>query len=336
MFHKSIDYDKCTACMACERICANSRVIRKNNQGMPEFVFDFKCIYCGHCLAICPEKAIAFEPVIQIDQTDHAYQAGALPLDSNVQEQNERAVRALLNATRSNRFFLDQTVERETLMKVLDSMVRAPSAGNEQNRNFYILDNKARLIALEEQLRDHFQKLLAIYKNPLVVSSMALTMAIKDRRSSGNRQTYTGQQNLGKPSQSIRALYRANKKVLQDIAFGGDAQPVYLPAAPVVMIITTGPRSTQMHKGFYKGDAGIAATYGTLMAKGLGLSSCWLGLLEIAVNKNQKIKQSLGIGKEERVDAALALGYSALVWHQIPPRAPVKVVWSSAKESQAG
>ena len=137
------------------------------------------------------------------------------------------------------------------------------------------------------------------------------------------------------PHQSIRALYRANKKVLQDIAIGGDAQPVYLHAAPVVMIITTGSRSTQMHKGFYKADAGIAATYGTLMAKGLGLSSCWLGLLEIAANKNKVIKQSLGIGEDERVDAALALGFSALVWHQIPPRGPVKVIWNNTKESQA-
>ncbi len=335
MFQKSIDYDKCTSCMACERICANSRVIRKNDQGKPEFTFDFKCIFCGHCLAICPEKAITFEPVILADQMEHAYQAGPLPMDANAQEQDERAVRELLTATRSNRFFLDRPVEHGTIEKVLDAMVRAPSAGNEQNRNFYILDDKARLIALEDQLRTHFQKLLAIYNNPLVVSGMAMALAMKARRSSGNRQAHTGQEDLGKPDQSMRALYRANKKVLQDIAMSGDAQLIYLHNAPLIIIITTGPRSTQMHKGFYKGDAGIAATYGTLMAKGLGLSACWLGLLEIAVNKNKKIKQSLGIGEHERVDAALALGYSELVWHQIPPRGPVKVVWSSIRESQA-
>jgi ferredoxin len=335
MYQKSIDYDKCTSCMACERICANSRVIQKNDRGKPEFAFDFKCIYCGHCLAICPEKAITFEPVLMANQTDHTYQAGPLPTDSNAQEQSERAVREFLIATRSNRFFLDRAVERGTINKVLDAMVRAPSAGNEQNRNFYILDDKARLISLEEQLRTHFQKLLAIYKNPLVVSSMAMVLAMKTIRSSGNRQTHTGQQNPGKMRQSMKTLYRANKKVFQDIASGGDTQPVYLHDAPIVIIITTGPQSTQMHKGFYKGDAVIAATYGTLMAKGLGLSACWLGLLEIAANKNKKIKHSIGIGEQERVAAALALGYSALVWHQTPPRGPVKVVWNSKKESKA-
>lgn len=335
MFHKSIDYDKCTSCMACERICANSRVIRKNDEGKPEFAFDFKCIFCGHCLAICPEKAILFEPVVPDGQTDDAYRVGPLPVDANATVQDERAVRELLNTTRSNRFFLDQMVEHETIRKILDSMVRAPSAGNEQNRNFYILDDKAGLIDLEGQLRTHYQKLLAIYQNPLVVSSMALTLAMKTIRATGKHRTHTGQQNPDRPSLSMKALYQTNKKVLQDIAIYDDAQPVYLHNAPLVMIITTGPRSTQMHKGFYKGDAGIAATYGTLMAKGLGLSACWLGLLEIAANKNKAIRQSLGIGKHERIDAALALGYSALVWHQTPPRGPVKVVWNSIKERQA-
>ncbi|MBN1983558.1 MAG: nitroreductase family protein [Chitinivibrionales bacterium] len=336
MVKKSIDYDKCTSCMACERICANSRVIRKNDQGKPEFAFDFKCVYCGHCLAICPEKAITFEPLIPDSQTDCSYRSGALPIDSNDQEQDESVVRQLLNATRSNRFFLNRTVERETINKVLDTMVRAPSAGNEQNRNFYILDDKKRLSELEDQLRTHFFKLLAIYKNPVFVSSMAMSLAMKTRRSLSNRQTHTGQQDPGKPGLSVKALYRANKKVFQDLAIDGDAHPmVYLHDAPVVIIVTTGPRSTQIHKGFYKSDAGIAATYGTLMAKGLGLSTCLLGLLEIAVNKNKEIRQSLGIGEHERVDAALALGYSDLVWHQIPPRGPVKVVWNNTKEGQA-
>lgn len=336
MVLKSIDYDKCTSCMACERICANSRVIRKNDQGKPEFAFDFKCIYCGHCLAICPVKAITFEPVSPVGQTDHTYLADPLPIDASAPKQDEGAVRELLIATRTNRFFRKQTVERRTIEKVLDTMVRAPSAGNEQNRNFYILDDKARLIALEDQLRSHFSKMLAIYKNPVFVSSMAMSLAMKARRSSGNRHARTGQQDPGKPSPSLRALYLANKKVFQDLAIDGDAHPmVYLHDAPVIIIITTGPRSTQMHKDFYKNDAGITATYGTLMAKGLGLSTCLLGLLEIAVNKNKAIRQSLGIGEHEHVDAALALGYSDLVWHQIPPRGPVKVVWDNMKESQS-
>jgi len=321
--------------MACERICANSRVIRENDQGKPEFLFDFKCIFCGHCLAICPEKAITFEPVTLDGQTDHAYQAGSLPVDSSTPAADERAVRELLNATRSTRYFLDRAVEPGAIQKILDTMVRAQSAGNEQNRNFYILNDKDRLMALEEQLRTHFQKLLAIYQNPLAVSGMAMSLAMKTKRSSTNRLQHTGEQAQGNASPSIRALYQANKKVLQDVAMSGDTQITYLHHAPVVMIITTGPRSTQMHKGFYKGDAGIAATYGTLMARGLGLSACWLGLLEIAVNKNEKIKRSLGIGEHERIDAALALGYSDLIWHQIPPRGPVKVVWNGMQEGQA-
>ena len=82
-----------------------------------------------------------------------------------------------------------------------------------------------------------------------------------------------------------------------------------------------------MHKSFYRGDVSIAATYGILAAKALGLASCWLGLCEIAMNQNKSIGQSLGIPEGERVDGAVAFGYSDHVWKQAPPRGPVKAVW---------
>ena len=62
---------------------------------------------------------------------------------------------------------------------ILDTMVRAPSAGNEQNRNFYVLDDQAKLVALEDQVKAHYQKLLANYKNPILMKLMALILAEK-------------------------------------------------------------------------------------------------------------------------------------------------------------
>jgi hypothetical protein len=107
---------------------------------------------------------------------------------------------------------------------------------------------------------------------------------------------------------------------------------MFLPTSPSLRPVPDQVRYTSI---FVKNDAGIAAAYRTLMAKGLGTSTCLLGLKEIAINKSKMIKQSLGIGEHEHIDAALALGYSNLVWHQIPPRGPVKVVWDSAEKSQS-
>jgi nitroreductase len=82
-----------------------------------------------------------------------------------------------------------------------------------------------------------------------------------------------------------------------------------------------------MHKSFYKGDARIAGTYGILMAKALGLASCWMGLLEIAAEKDKKIYAALNIENGEKIGSSFVLGYSDTKWVQYPPRGPAKIVW---------
>ena len=82
-----------------------------------------------------------------------------------------------------------------------------------------------------------------------------------------------------------------------------------------------------MHKPFYKGDIRIAGTYGILMAKALGLASCWMGLLEIAMGKDKKIAKFMKIGEKEKIGGALVLGYSDTKWNCYPPRGPSKVLW---------
>lgn len=56
----------------------------------------------------------------------------------------------------------------------------------------------------------------------------------------------------------------------------------------MLFVVTSDPNKG-MHRQFYKADAAIAITYGTLAAKALGLATCWLGLPEIAMKKNHRI-----------------------------------------------
>jgi nitroreductase/NAD-dependent dihydropyrimidine dehydrogenase PreA subunit len=325
MFSKNIDYDRCTACMDCLKICTNSRVIVQNDQGLPEFKYDYKCIYCGHCLAICPEMAIKFEPVFQADPAKNEYIAPSMPLNHHKVMLNGNNFREFLASTRTNRLFLDRPVARETMDIILDAMIRSPSAGNEQNRNFYILSDRSQIEQLEKRLTDYYQKTLQIYKNPVLLRLLALIGARKAIRENRSRRSPEGRPN---PGPAFRDLYRFFKTMFQGELLQDNAGLSYLRDSPVVIIITSNKKASMLHQSFYKGDVTIAATYGTLMAQALGLASCWLGLLEIAGNKDRKIKESLNIAADERIDSALALGYSDLAWKQIPPRGPVKVVWS--------
>lgn len=318
MYKKSIDYDKCNACMLCERICKNSRVIAVNADGLPEFRNRFLCISCGHCLAICPQRAISFE-LRHPEEHSGKYYAEPLKLDTARKPPDEEEMLEFLCSTRSSRYFLDKAVEKDKIRKVLDAMVRASSAGNEQNRNFYILDDKARLNDLESMIDGHYKKAMKAYANPFVSHALAYVGA-KTSAKGNTRNSYLSEL-------PFKERYQLMHDSLKDGFHKDNAYFSYLQNARAVIIVTSKLQASMLHKDFYRGDVCIAITHGILAAKALGLASCWMGLLQIALNKDKGMRSALGIKEGERVDGAVALGYSELKWEQAPPRGPVNVIW---------
>ena len=69
-------------------------------------------------------------------------------------------------------------------------------------------------------------------------------------------------------------------------------------------------------------DAGIALTYGMLAADGLGLGTCWIGMVQGAVASNKEILKILGI--KGFVLGAFTLGVPAAKYHRTVPRAPLR------------
>ena len=309
MISKIIDLEKCTSCMKCEAICTNSRVIEKNDDGYPVFAHDARCIYCGHCFAICPEKAISFQNSSSGDIHEEIWTDGDLISypDSGF---NEDHIRNFLYAMRSERLYSEKPVEKEKIAKVIEAMMMASCAGNEQNKQYYVLTDSAKLGEIEALQRQYYAKLLKMYDNPFAKKMAALAVSL----SSQNK------------TQPFKERYAANLKTLSEGLTFDTSKTSYLKGASALIVITYDHKSG-MHRSFYKGDATIAATYGILMAKALGLASCWMGLLEIAAKKDQKICEALSLASGEKIGAAFILGYSDTKWVQYPPRGPAKIVW---------
>ena len=318
MYVKSIDYAKCTACMLCQSICANSRVIASNAEGKPEFRHDIRCIYCGHCLAVCPQGAITFTAAPDCAARDAAYYAETVERAAGCAAIPAEDVFDFLSATRSSRIFLRRPVERGKLETVLDAMVRSASAGNEQNRNFRVLTHPETLDQIEQNLKEYYDQKVKLINNP---ASRALHSFVTAFR--------TGKQAVpaGTPRLSFAKRYHAAQSMLKEILPGPALSFSYLKQAPALILITRGKRNGRMHRAFYRGDACIAATYGILMAKALGLASCWIGLLQIALSQNKRLGALLGLKPGEQLDAAVAVGYSEITWHRLPPRGPVEITW---------
>jgi len=251
---------------------------------------------------------------------DHPYMAGPLPaaprpaLDGG-------AVANLLFGVRSNRAFDGRAVERGMLERILEAMVRSPSAGNEQNRGFYVFDAKGKVDGLEADAAAHFRKSSAAMKSPLAVS--LYLRAVEKARAKGTftRNTLLADMPKKERKEAIRAM-------MSDLARRQDAGEIsYFNGAPAAIIVTSRTDAGEFHKGFHKADVAIAVTYGTVMAAGLGLATCWMGLAGIAFGANRSMREKYGIPGNERVDGILAVGHSSLRWKQVPPRGPVKAIW---------
>ncbi|MBD3185735.1 4Fe-4S dicluster domain-containing protein, partial [Candidatus Bathyarchaeota archaeon] len=88
--------------------------------------------------------------------------------------------------------------------------------------------------------------------------------------------------------------------------------------APHVLIMSSG---LEMNMEFL--NAGVAGTYGMLAAQSLGVGSCWIGLAQIAMNQQRKIRKLAG--SRGTIKGVIVLGYPAVKYHATAPRPSLKV-----------
>lgn len=158
-----INRSLCTKCGKCIDICCNSRVIAADEDNYPIYKNIHKCISCGHCIAICPQNAISTKNTRPSDKYFIITESRPLVKPHLSPEH----IHSLLAEIRSERTFTNKQVEKEKLEQVLEVMMQSPSAGNEQNRNYYIFTNQADIQSLEEDIQTMNMKQTGNFTNPL-------------------------------------------------------------------------------------------------------------------------------------------------------------------------
>lgn len=317
MLDKKIDRSLCDSCGECIRICSSSRVLAAGPDGFPRYAFAERCIDCGHCLAICPRGAISFAPAGAPGTAEFFAEARDIAGEAGLADPLLR----LLFSIRSTRFFEGRAVERGKLELILEAMVRSPSAGNEQNRNFVIFASRRSVDELETNTREYYRRTTAQFADPSMARLVAEALAGKDLGGIVMRNRLIADL----PRQERVSAY---EKLFKDVAERpNDPKFGYFHHAPAAILVTSNTNTEDFHKAFHKADVEIAITHGTIAAAGLGLSTCRMGLSEMAFANDGAMREKHGIPAEERVDGILAIGYSDLRWKRIPPRGPVKAVW---------
>lgn len=267
-----IDKDKCTLCGKCLEICPKEILSLKNNA--IEIVND-GCILCSHCYCVCKFNAIHFN---ELKQPSFSFGSTKLITD----EIKPLDIISFIHSRRSVRKFKTDAVSKEILHDLIEAAVLAPSASNCQQWQFVVINGRDKVLKLAEDIKLFFIKLNKIAGNPLL---RHLSIFFAGKKILNYYKNNYESVKLG--------LQRANEG--RDLLFHG---------APCVIII-----HSNMEGSMPVEDGQYAAYNIALVAHAMGLGTCFIGYASATLNSAHFIKQKLGIPKQNRIHAVLAIGY---------------------------
>lgn len=130
----NIDQSLCCGDSLCTKICPGSFLIMENGKATKNP--NGACISCGHCIAICPTKAINMD----MDGTIAYGEDGA-----NLKPISPESFLLLAKSRRSTRFFQQKEIPSDEILKALNMTRYAPTAKNQQYIKWITLHNKEKI-----------------------------------------------------------------------------------------------------------------------------------------------------------------------------------------------
>lgn len=165
-----IDYDLCTRCDLCSRVCGSRRIIIAEDK-RPVKLVEAGCNDCGHCIAICPVNAIVNT---RVDM--NAYTPMTDPGISYEQFAN------LARNRRSIRNYRKQPLKQEDIDKLMEVARYIPSGSNKQLLKYKFITDENILLEIKTAMASKMRMAMRLS------ASFPLRYFLKDRsKSSASR-----------------------------------------------------------------------------------------------------------------------------------------------------
>lgn len=126
-----IDEELCTACKQCASVCIRDNIIVEDVARE----VGSNCFECGHCMAICKQKAITLKSFEGNEDRIIDYNPHEIPVEYE-------DFLKFLKQRRSIRWLKKKKIDKETFDKLFEGAYYSPSAQNEQDVEFVVLDEK--------------------------------------------------------------------------------------------------------------------------------------------------------------------------------------------------
>jgi nitroreductase len=271
-------------------VCAAGRVFELA-EAVAEVVRPEDCWLCGHCVAVCPADAV-----------DHpAYPLDACPPIESLPSYEDLVM--ALRERRSLRAFRDRPVPRETVRQLVDMSRWAPSASNAQAVDWIALDDPAQIARVSAEVAATLGRIARLLGSRLVRPVLHLAL------------------NSDKVREAVEAA-DAFDTIAQEQARGAD--PIFHDA-PVVLFAHV-PQGTY----FGRDDAVYAACNLVLGAQRLGLGTCHIGYVNVALERNRGLRRTLGLPPGRQLQVVLTLGYPRFKFRRALPRRRMELTWNPA------
>ncbi len=168
MIHLIIDAQKCERDGICVAECPARILELPDDKSVPALIPGGRerCINCGHCVAVCPHAALSLhtmhsETCVQIDKD-------LLPAPEQIDH--------FLRARRSIRTFQTRPVDREIIMRLIDTARYAPSAHNMQPVHWLVIQDREEVHRLAGIVVDWMR--WVIVNQPPLAESMHLDLVV--------------------------------------------------------------------------------------------------------------------------------------------------------------
>jgi len=146
----TIDKEKCGKDGICIDECPFF-LLRANADGIPEMIpgAEVFCLKCGHCLAVCPNGAIALEGV-------SPESCEPVPKQITI---SEESMAQLIKTRRSIRVYKDRTVPRDVIEQLMNTVQYSPTAKNLQPVHWIFADDRNKIHQMAGLTIEWLQKL---------------------------------------------------------------------------------------------------------------------------------------------------------------------------------
>lgn len=139
----TLNQQLCINCGQCVSTCPVSILVKRSDIVSVKNKRLHSCLHCGHCVAICPKSALTLDLV----DPDNLQKVKKAPL-SDLQRS------MLFKSRRSIRFYKEQPVSREILLRALDETRYAPTAINSQQVEWIFIEGKKELYNLSAKVAE--------------------------------------------------------------------------------------------------------------------------------------------------------------------------------------